>query len=151
MPFGGSVCLANNLPLILLSYKCGYKVGFFSALVYSFIYIILSFKIPLAKNFTSFILLIFLDYLLPNIVMGISSFFSKKIYNRYFKIYFGTIISYLLKIIISTISGIVLWSSYIPFEYNLWIYSIIYNLLYILPDFIITFLLLRNIIKFIKI
>lgn len=148
MPFGGSLALANNLPLVLLSYRCGYKVGFFASLVYSFVRMVFSFTPPLAKNFVSFVLLILLDYLLPNIVMGMSSLFAIRIHNRYFKLYSGIIISYILKILISTTSGVVLWGAYIPFECNLWIYSLLYNSLYIVPDSIITIVLIGLVIKF---
>jgi thiamine transporter len=42
----------------------------------------------------------------------------------------------------SVISGVIFYASYAPEGQNVWIYSLIYNCTYILPDTAIIFLLL---------
>ena len=148
LPFGGSITLGHHLPLIYLSYKLGWKVGGFASFIYSIVYIILSFKVPPAKNFLSFICIVLLDYVLPYVGIGISSAFKiKGIKNKFLKVCSGVIVSFALNLLLGIISGIVLWKDYIPFNINIWLYSAIYNSLYLIPQMIITIIFLKYIIK----
>ena len=148
LPFGGSITLGHHVPLIYISFKYGWKLGVFTSIIYCIIHIILSFKVPPVKNFISFIFIIFLDYILPYVFIGLSSVFKLKIKSKFFRVFIGIITSFIINLCLSTISGVVLWKEYIPFNINIWLYSIIYNSLHIIPQMIITVILLKYIIKF---
>ena len=149
--FGGSVTLGRFVPLIFLSYNCGYKTGFFASLVCGIIHIVFSFNIPPAKNFSYFFALILLDYILPYLVFGLTSFFDLPLKNNsYLKMYTGTIISFILKIFICTISGAVLWVQYIPCVEEIWTYSLFYNCAYLIPECLISIFMISKLKRFFK-
>lgn len=146
-PFGGSVTLGKYVPLILLSYKSGTKTAVLASFAYSVINLIFSFKIPPVKNFYYFALLIFLEYFLPYMLVGFVSFLGWGIRNKNLRIYASVVTLFILKILLSSISGIVFWSEYIPKEFNIWIYCIIYNSAYLIPECLITLILLKYMIS----
>lgn len=150
MPFGGSVTLGHYVPLILISYKYGAFKGIITSFIFSIVNMAFSFKVPPAKSIQSFFALIIFDYILPYIVIGAVSFFGKFFKKSPNKIYIETATSFILKILISSFSGVVIWKEYIPFDSEIWIYSLIYNSLYLIPEYLITILILKKILKYLK-
>lgn len=150
MPFGGSVTLGHSVPLMLISYKYGAFKGIITSLVFSIINMAFSFKVPPARSMQSFLILIILDYILPYLAIGAVSFFGKFFKKSSNKIYIETATSFILKILISSFSGATIWKEYIPFDSYIWIYSLIYNSLYLIPEYIITILILKEILKYLR-
>ena len=146
MPFGGSISLGKIVPLAILSHTQGIISGVFTSLLYSFVYLILNFKIYPTQNLISYILIIFLDYILPYILIGIifGVKFSKKL-NTKQNYYIRTTIFFVLKFFSSTLSGTLFFKNYLLYVNNIHIYSIIYNFMYIIPEYIITILILKKI------
>ncbi len=147
MPFGGSVTLGHTLPLVILAYRRGFKTSIFANLSYCLIHLIISFKIPPAKSLSSFLAIILMDYILPYCLMSIV--FSIKFASKY-RIFIGIIFSFILKIIMASISGVVLWGEYIPFKCNIWTYSFIYNCMYLVPECTINVLMGKKLFKFLN-
>ena len=148
MPFGGSISFGRIIPLAILSHNQGILSGISACLLYSFINVFLGFKIFPTQNLISYIFVIFLDYILPYIFLGIifGIKFSDKI-NLKTNYYIRTTIFFIFKIIFSTISGAIFWNDYLFFLNNIYIYSFLYNLIYILPELFVTIVTFDNIVS----
>ena len=150
MPFGGSVTFGSLAPLIILSSKYGVKTGVFASFVCLIAHFIMSFKVPPAKSFFAIILIIFLDYVLQYLLIGLSGFFGRFFsFGRLNKMYTGAAVSFILKIFSSAVSGMVFWGEYAPSYLNIPIYSLAYSCAYLIPEFIVTVIVIKKIEKFI--
>lgn len=150
MPFGGSVTFGSLAPLIILSSKYGVKTGVFASFVCLIAHFIMSFKVPPAKSFFAIILIIFLDYVLQYLLIGLSGFFGRVFsFGRLNKMYTGAAVSFILKIFSSAVSGMVFWGEYAPSYLNIPIYSLAYSCAYLIPEFIVTVIVIKKIEKFI--
>lgn len=138
MPFGGSITLAHTLPLVFISFFKGYKLGGESALIFSFMKVIFTFHTPASSSLIAYILVLLLDYFIPYFVIGIVSCYSRIFENEKHNMIFGIIISELLRLVLSVISGYVIWSGYFNCGAKILNYSIIYNLTYTVPNLIIS-------------
>ncbi len=139
MPFGGSVTLGAACPIIILSFRRKARLAFIAGLVYGCIQILLSFHVPPAKDFFSFVLVILLDYLIPYSTLGLANIFNKK--HTALNIAFASLIVCMIRCFSSILSGVIIWKSLFPEGINIWTYSILYNLSYMVPETIITSLL----------
>ncbi len=129
MPQGGSVSLAM-VPILFIAFRNGAKAGFLAGGIYGLISIIFDGTIyhPLS---------IFLDYLFAFGVLGVAGFFPKTVLG----IISGTIVAILGRFFFSLMSGVFLFASYAG-DQNPWIYSIIYNGSYMLPELFIAAIIL---------
>lgn len=150
MPFGGSVTFGSLAPLIILSSKYGVKTGVFASFVCLIAHFIMSFKVPPAKSFFAIILIIFLDYVLQYLLIGLSGFFGRVFsFGRLNKMYTGAAVSFILKIFSSAVSGMVFWGEYAPSYLNIPLYSLAYSCAYLIPEFIVTVIVIKKTEKFI--
>lgn len=150
MPFGGSITFGSLAPLIILSNKYGVKAGVFASFVCFMVHFVMSFKVPPAKSFFAIVLIIFLDYVFQYLLVGFSGFFGKLFsFGRFNKMYTGSVVSFILKIFSSAVSGAVFWSEYAPGFLNIPIYSLAYSCAYLIPELIITVIVIKKIEKFI--
>lgn len=150
MPFGGSVTFGSLAPLIILSNKYGVKTGTFASFVCLIAHLIMSFKVPPAKSLSAIVLIIFLDYVLQYLLIGFSGFFGSFFsFGRFNKMYTGAAVSFILKIFSSAVSGTVFWSEYAPEFLSIPLYSFGYSCAYLIPEFIITVIVIKKIEKFI--
>ena len=148
MPFGGSVTFGSLAPLIILSNKYGVKTGVFAAFVCLIAHLIMSFKVPPAKSLLAIVLIIFLDYVLQYLLIGFSGFFGRFFsFGRFNKMYTGAAVSFILKIFSSAVSGTVFWSEYAPGFLSIPLYSLGYSCVYLIPEFIITVIIIKKHIK----
>ncbi|MCR4720003.1 MAG: energy-coupled thiamine transporter ThiT [Firmicutes bacterium] len=136
MPQGGSVSLAM-VPILFIAFRRGASSGIFAGAVYGLLSIIFDGVIYHPMS-------IFLDYLFAFGVLGIAGFFPKNI----FGIILGSTVSILGRFFFSLMSGVFLFASYAPEGQNPWIYSIIYNGSYMLPELIIAILVLTALYAF---
>ncbi len=142
-PWGGSITLISMLPVMLGAIICGPAYGFGSAFVYSCIQLFLDLGKLSGWGLTPEIFAgaIFLDYLIPFTALGVASLFrGKKIAWKISGITLSLVIRYISHIL----SGVVLWhSAGLLWEgleiNNEWLYSIVYNGCYMLPEIILTF------------
>lgn len=125
MPQGGTVSL-TMLPLFVLAFRRGATAGIVGGIIYGAISIIFDGVIYHPMS-------ILLDYTLAYGVLGISGFFKK----NYLGIVLGTTAGVSFRYICSLLSGAILFADYAPEGQNPWIYSLIYNATYMLPELII--------------
>ncbi len=138
LPQGGSVTLASMAPLIIVSYRHGLKWGIGTAFTHSLLQMVIQFYAPPVGTFLAFTGVIALDYVLAFTVLGTASFFGKPFKSRIVSAAVGAAAVTILRFICSFLSGILIWGSYAPEGTPVWIYSLTYNGSYMLPEIIIT-------------
>ena len=144
MPYGGSVTMFSMLPIVLMSYRHGPKWGLFTAFTHSILQLIMGIKnVGYCATIGAQIACILLDYTFAFSVLGLASLFSKPFKNRTVGVCLGTAIVGALRFFCHFLSGIFLWGSYQPTDgwiskLPTWLYSIVYNGMYMLPEVIIT-------------
>lgn len=147
MPFGGSVSLAHTLPLIFLSLKKGYKVGAKSALIFCVLKLMFGFYVPPSQKITSYILVILFDYILPYFLVGISSLYSNIFKEERKNVVFAVMASEFLRFLFFTFSGLLIWNDYFEFGMNVLGLCVAYNLSYMMPNLVISLLMVALIYK----
>ena len=146
MPWGGSITLFSMLPVCYVSVRHGLKWGFGTAFIYSAIQ--LFFGITLDGLFgwglTGGILLscIVLDYILAFSLLGVTGIFRKKGMKG---IVLGTFLAVFLRFVCHYLSGVYVFASigklWQGFETsNTYLYSLVYNGAYMLPELVMTLL-----------
>lgn len=139
-PYGGSVTAGSMLPIVLFAIRWGSKPGLLVGLVYGFL------QFALGTKFSYHPLGIFLDYIFAFGSLGLAGLFRKNIYT----VIGSTFIAMAARFAFHFISGVVLWYTYAPEGMNIYLYSLIYNGGYMLPEFIITAVLLCALYKPLK-
>lgn len=144
MPWGGSVTLLSMLPIILLSVKFGVKQGLFASFVYSVVQLFFGivFDGLLGWGLTPEMLIacILLDYILAFSSLGIAGAFRDKGMRG---IIGGTALAVFLRFLCHLASGVFVFASagklWDGFEtQNTFLYSAVYNGIYMLPELILT-------------
>lgn len=139
MPMGGEVTLFSMLPIALISVKYGFKQGLSTAFVYALFKLAMGFAggdvfVYCATAFAVVICVLF-DYIIPFSVLGFSGMFRKK---GSIGAAAGTAITIVIRFLCHFITGFVIWSQWAPEGQSKYIYSLIYNGQYMLPECIMT-------------
>ena len=145
---GGSVTLASMVPIIICSITLGTKWGLCASLAYSFIQMMFGFYPPPTQTFSSFVMVILLDYVLAFGVLGLAGIFYNMLKKSRFAAPISGFIVTSLRYICHIFSGILIWGVYAGEGQSVLSYSIIYNGSYMIPEIIITTVVLAFITKF---
>ena len=160
MPFGGGITLLSMVPIILLSYRLGIKWGLASGFVFSVIQLMLGWAnvgYAMAAGVEGIIVCIIFDYILPFTFLGLAGIFKDN-KNSMKGIIIGATVVIVVRFIFHTISGGIIWydltkqwyaddPTNMVFMYSRWIYSIVYNGIYMGPELITTLLATPLIVK----
>ncbi len=139
MPMGGGITLLSMLPICLISVKYGIS----GALPTAFLYSVIQFAIGFASGnvfvycttiFTWIICLLF-DYIVPFTVLGFSGIFKNKLGNT--GILLGIALMIFIRFVCHYITGVVIWGQWAE-GMSPYLYSLIYNGQYMLPECIFT-------------
>lgn len=130
MPQGGSIAL-TMVPLFIISYRRGVGAGILCGAVYGLLSLLFAGVVYHPMS-------ILLDYVLAFGIIGISGLFKKNLGG----IIMGTTTGVAGRFISSLISGAVLFGSYAPEGQNPWVYSLIYQATYLIPELIICLVVL---------
>ncbi|HJB25139.1 MAG TPA: energy-coupled thiamine transporter ThiT [Firmicutes bacterium] len=125
MPMGGSITLCSGVIQLLLGIK----------------------NVMVCKTIWAAIGCILLDYLIAFTVIGLSCVFSHGWKHRLLGIGVGTAIAGLIRYLCSFLSGILLWGQYAPEDMPVWLYSLTYNGSYMIPEIILTVIVVVLIMK----
>ncbi len=138
LPFGGTITI-SMLPIVYYSYRRGAFWGIGAGLVYSVIQMLLGFTPPPAGNWQAVVLCTLLDYVIAFTVVGIADLFSKPFGQKRLAGYcVGAVAVCVLRFFSSFLSGVLLYGSYAPEGWNVWVYSLAYNASYMLPNAVLT-------------
>lgn len=136
-PYGGGVSVAV-LPLIYYTYRRGTTWGLGAGFVFAVLQIVSGWYAPPAGTWWAFVLCILLDYLLAFTVTGcaglVAGLFGK---HRLVGYAVGSVAVGIARFFCSFASGIALWGSYAPEGMRVWLYSLVYNGGYMLPNTVI--------------
>ena len=128
-PQGGAVTLGSMIPLILISVRYGAGVGILTGFIFGFVNLI-------QDPFILHPIQVLFDYPLPLMAIGLSGIFPRKIF-------LGVIIAFCGRFICHFISGVIFFAAYAPPEMSPIIYSLIANSSYIVPELVISLLILK--------
>ncbi len=166
LPFGGGITLASMMPICLIAYIYGTKIGLLSAFVYSIIQMLLDPGVIGAAFLpgdeqmllSKAILMCLLDYTLAFTVIGLGGIFKGRLKTDFAAITLGTFLVTGLRYLCHILSGYILWGSYAEGFFSqegfyqigqnilntfsgqglVIIYTLFYNGLYMIPEIIIT-------------
>lgn len=178
LPFGGGITLASMMPVCLIGMIYGMKTGVLSALCFSVLQMFLGASTISAAFLPGddqmvlwkAILMCLLDYTLAYTVLGFSGIFKDKIKNEGTAVMAGAAFTTFLRYVLHIASGYILWGSYAEWFFSqegfyafgekildafsgnglAFIYSVIYNGLYMIPEIIITALVTPIVYKALK-
>ncbi len=168
LPFGGQITIVSMLPIVLISYRHGIKWGLFSSFVYSLLQIALGLKTVTAAFQPGYfgdsvllvnaIIMLLLDYIIAYTVLGFGGIFRNKIKNTAVSFSLGSIVALALRYVTHILSGYILFSGWAEWFFtqegfpawgttlvenvspNLlgFIYSVVYNGMYMIPEIVLT-------------
>ena len=136
--FGGTITV-SMLPIVYYSYRRGIAWGVGVGFVYSLLQMLLGFYVPPANTWWALALCVLLDYVIAFSVVGLAALFAKPFGKHRLAGYcVGAVAVCLIRFVSSFLSGVILWGSYAPEGMNVWIYSLVYNASYMIPNAILT-------------
>ncbi len=142
MPWGGSVVLAM-VPIVLFAVRWGAGPGLMAGFVYGVLQFV--FDGGFAIGWQSIVG----DYLVAFTVLGLAGL----MHGKKGGVFVGTLMAGVARFLVHYVVGATLWAEYMPPEFlglemsSPWFYSLLYNLLYMGPNILITlvvFLLLAK-------
>ncbi len=151
--FGGSITPASMLPVLFVGIRHGHKWGFGTAFVYSVFQLLTGLSyFSYIKGFGPYLICILFDFILAFTMLGLTSFAKPRIkddedgkylanvseepkYNL-IKIFSFITLAMLSRFVCHFISGVTIWKNYDIYN-NPALYSLVYNLVYMLPEMLI--------------
>ena len=139
MPMGGGITLLSMLPVCLIAVKYGVK----GALPTTFLYSVIQFAIGFSSGNVfvycvtpvTWIMCLLFDYIFPFTVLGFSGIFGKKAGNA--GIVAGIALMIAVRFVCHYITGVTIWGQWAE-DMSPYLYSLIYNIQYMLPECILT-------------
>ncbi len=129
MPQGGSVVLMSTMIIMFIGIKYGYKTGLLVGCVYGLINFLLG---PYAMHPVAFLL----DYLLPFMAFGLGTLMvGKKVTLP--KVLIAYFVCDMVRLICHFASGVIFYAEYAPVGQSVYYYSFMYNLTYIIPEYVL--------------
>jgi thiamine transporter len=133
LPYGGSITLGSMVPVLLLSFRRGPRVGVFAGVVFGVAQMLLDGWVynPVGM---------LLDYPLAFGSLGVAGLFKKTPL-------VGVVVSLAGRFVSHFLSGVIFFYMYAPEGMSPIVYSAIYNGSYILPEMFISVILIYLLIK----
>ena len=132
MPQGGSITAASMLPLMLFSYVYGMGPGCLVGALYGVLQFIIE---PYFLSLPQMLL----DYPIAFGMMGLTGLFSK-MDDENLGLTVGVVLASVGRFVAAVLSGVIFFAEYAG-DQNPWVYSIVYNGSYMLPECIICVIL----------
>jgi len=124
LPQGGSITLGSMVPILLVAFRRGPRVGFFTGAVFGLVQMFLG-------GYWFTLVQVILDYPVAFAALGLAGFFRKSPL-------VGVAVAMLSRFIAHFVSGVVFFGEYAPPELGPYVYSAVYNGSYMLPEFVIS-------------
>ncbi|MBM7624141.1 energy-coupled thiamine transporter ThiT [Sporohalobacter salinus] len=144
LPQGGSVSL-EMIPIFFIALRWGLKEGITLGCMYGILQLILGAKIFYPSQ-------AILDYPVAFSSLGLAGIVHNWTSRNNFKengmlITGGVILAGGIRFLIHVISGVIFFGEYAPEGQNVWIYSLGYNASYMLPEIVITIVVMIFLVK----
>jgi len=138
MPYGGSVTACSMLPLLIIAYRYGTRWGLLTSFTYGVIQMFLGMdNLSYATSFWAAIAIILLDYFVAFVVLGLGGIFRKITKTQGQALCVASVVTGFLRYLCHTISGCTVWAGMALPTKDALIYSLSYNLTYMLPEIIV--------------
>ena len=137
LPYGGGVTIAAMLPVIIISYRHGLGWGFLTGLVFGMIQQLLGLdNLGWVTGWVSILAVILLDYVLAFTAFGLADLFAKPFTGKARLVGYGigAAAVNIIRFVCSFLSGWIIWGVYAPEGQAPWLYSLLYNGGYMLPN-----------------
>ena len=141
--FGGSITPASMLPVLFVGIRHGHKWGFGTAFAYSVFQLLTGISyFSYIKGFGAYLVCFLFDFILAFTMLGLTSFARPKADSNgekkvnLIKIFSFIALAMVLRFLCHFISGVTIWKSYDIYN-NPVVYSLVYNLVYMLPEMLI--------------
>ena len=168
MPFGGQLTLVSMLPIVLISYRHGVKWGLVSGFAYSLVQMALGAGTVTAAFQPGYfgdgvmilnaVIMCALDYVLAYTLLGLGGVFRNKLNNSGISLMLGSLVALGGRYLAHILSGYILFSGWAEWFFTQegfpawgaslvasltpealgWVYSIVYNGLYMIPEILLT-------------
>lgn len=159
-PLGGAVTLFSMAPILMIGFMYGPSWGFASAFVYSVLQLVFGLStVAYVPTPTGIAACVLLDYILPFTLLGISGFFRKRDNTVSLPLVAaGSITACAARFLSHFLSGGIIWyeitkngawNDYV-FKYSKWVYSLIYQAIYLIPETILVLVATPTIIYIVK-
>lgn len=130
-PYGGSVTLGSMVPLLLFAFRYGVGPGVAVGAAYGMVnFIVNPYVVHPAQ--------VILDYPLAYGLLGLAGLFRDNIY-------VGSAVGIAGRLIAHFLSGVIFFAQYA--KGNVYLYSLVYNAQYLVPELIITVIVMRFALK----
>jgi len=124
LPQGGSITLGSMVPILLVAFRRGPRIGVFAGTVFGLVQLFLGgYWFTLAQ--------VILDYPLAYGLLGLAGYFRKSPM-------VGVAVAMVMRFLAHFVSGVVFFGVYAPPELGPYVYSAVYNGSYMLPEFVIS-------------
>ena len=167
-PFGGQLTLVSMLPVVQISYRHGMKWGLGAAFAYALLEMAIGTKTVAAAfqpdyfgegvMIANALIMCLLDYVVAFTVLGLGGLFRNKIKNPGISLMLGSLVALGARYVAHIASGYILFSGYAEWFFTqdgfpAWgaslveslspsvlgfVYSVVYNGMYMLPEMILT-------------
>ena len=138
-PFGGSVTIFSQVPMVVISYRYGVKWGIFSGLTMGVIQMLFGMgNFAYVSGIGAYLILIFADYIIAFGALGLGGMFEKIVKKQPVSIALGGAVVSVIRFLCHFVSGVTIWGDYTNGAKEVWLYSLSYNGGYMLPELIIT-------------
>jgi thiamine transporter len=141
MPFGGTVSWFSTLPVVVVSLRHRARWGALAALVYSLTQLLLGASnvaaVP-ARTAGAMILCGLLDYVAAYAALGLTGAVAGAVKRGGLAaLTAGIAATGAIRLVCSFLSGVLIWGVYAPEDMDVWVYSLIYNASWCVPDVLI--------------
>lgn len=138
-PFGGSVTIFSQVPMVVVSYRYGIKWGAFAGLCMGVVQMLFGMgNFAYVSGIVAYLILIFADYIIAFGALGFGGMFKNKIKSPVVAIGLGGAVVSVIRFLCHFISGVTIWGDYADGAQAVWEYSLTYNAGYMVPELIIT-------------
>lgn len=147
MPLGGSVTLGSMLPVMLVSLTLGVKWGLASGGVFAAFQLVQALiggnVFPYCETGWTLTVCILFDYVFPFTLLGLAGAFRGVSLGRFRHAgaYLGIVLVCLLRFVAHFVTGVAIWGQWAPEGMGKYLYSLLYNGGYMLPELGISLLL----------
>ena len=161
MPMGGSVTLVSMLPIFLIAIKHSAGWAYGSAFLFSLVQLAQALiegdVFVYCEGWLTVVICVLFDYLVPFTGLALAGLGKNlRLYRvregreprevRSFGIFLGIFVAILLRFACHYITGVAIWGQWAPEGMGAWVYSLLYNGGYLLPELILTLAVARLIL-----
>ena len=137
LPLGGSITLLSMLPVAAVAICYGTKTGLITSLLYACVQIALDLGALMGYGMTAatWVGCLVFDYIIAFGAIGLAGVFRK--YGT-FGMCAGVALACVVRFVSHFISGAIVFAVWCPDGWNVYLYSLVYNGSYMLPELILT-------------